>query len=283
MAVKMDPIIQSPMTPQLYRVEKVIRETHDTFSLRVIPKDDSGARAFQPGQFNMLYAFGVGEVPISISGPKPSGRSMIHTIRDVGTVTHALHGLKKDQTVGLRGPFGSAWPIELAKGYDVVIMAGGIGLAPLRPALYALLEQRDQFGELSLLYGTRKPEDLLFTEEFEEWRGKYGVQVKLTVDTADSEWHGNVGVVNTLVQRVTFDPVNTIAMICGPEVMMRFAVLELKHCGVPEDQIFITMERNMKCAVGFCGHCQFGPAFICKDGPVFRYDQVKQFFGIREI
>jgi NAD(P)H-flavin reductase len=109
------------------------------------------------------------------------------------------------------------------------------------------------------------------------------VQVKLTVDTADSEWHGNVGVVNTLVQRVTFDPVNTIAMICGPEVMMRFAVLELKHCGVPEDQIFITMERNMKCAVGFCGHCQFGPAFICKDGPVFRYDQVKQFFGIREI
>ena len=174
---------------------------------------------------------------------------------------------------------------NLNKGLSAVavIMAGGIGLAPLRPAIYALLEQRDKFGEIALLYGVRKPEDLLFTKEFEAWRGKYGVQVKLTVDTADREWRGNVGVVNTLVQRANFDPTNTVAMICGPEVMMRFAVSELKRREVPEDQIFITMERNMKCAVGFCGHCQFGSAFICKDGPIFRYDKVKQFFGIREV
>lgn len=279
----MEPLMQNPMTPLPYRIEKVIRETHDTFSLDVRPEDDAGAMTFQPGQFNMLYAFGVGEVPISISGPKPGSKGMIHTIRDVGAVTHALHGLKKDQTIGLRGPFGSVWPIEEAKGYDVVIMAGGIGLAPLRPAVYALLEQRARYGEIALLYGVRRPEDLLFTKEFETWRGKYGVQVKLTVDTADREWRGNVGVVNTLIQRVNFDPANTVAMICGPEVMMRFAVSELKQRGVPEEQIFMTMERNMKCAVGFCGHCQFGPAFICKDGPVFRYDQVKQFFGVREI
>jgi NAD(P)H-flavin reductase len=279
----MEPIMQSPMTPWPYRIEKVIRETHDTFSLNVVPKDSSSSLTFNPGQFNMLYAFGVGEVPISISGPKPGGQGMIHTIRDVGIVTGALHQLKKDQTVGLRGPYGSAWPIEESKGYDIVIMAGGIGLAPLRPAIYALLEQRDKFGEIALLYGVRKPEDLLFTKEFETWRGKYGVQVKLTVDTADREWRGNVGVVNTLVQRANFDPTNTVAMICGPEVMMRFAVSELKRREVPEDQIFITMERNMKCAVGFCGHCQFGSAFICKDGPIFRYDKVKQFFGIREV
>ena len=275
--------MQSPMTPLPYRIQKVIRESHDTFSLNVVSKNSSDSMAFKPGQFNMLYTFGVGEVPISISGPKPGGQGMIHTIRDVGIVTRALHKLKKDQTVGLRGPFGSAWPVEESKGYDIVIMAGGIGLAPLRSALYALLDQRDKFGEIVLLYGVRKPTDLLFTKEFETWRGKYGVQVKLTVDTADREWRGNVGVVNTLVQRANFDPMNTVAMICGPEVMMRFAVLELKRQEVPEDRIFITMERNMKCAVGFCGHCQFGPAFICKDGPIFRYDKVKQFFGTREI
>ena len=278
----MKPLIHSRITPWPYRIHKVVRETHDTFSLDVVPREGARPRTFQPGQFNMLYAFGVGEVPISISGPKSGSKGMIHTVRDVGVVTGALHKLKKDQTIGLRGPFGSAWPIEEAKGYDVVIMAGGIGLAPLRPALYALLDQRDKFGEIVLLYGVRRPEDLLFTKEFENWRGKYGVQVKLTVDTADREWKGNVGVVNTLVQRAKFDPSNTVAMICGPEVMMRFAVSELKRREVPEDQIFITMERNMKCAVGFCGHCQFGPAFVCKDGPVFRYDKVKQFFVVRE-
>ncbi|MBT5029553.1 MAG: FAD/NAD(P)-binding protein [Nitrospinaceae bacterium] len=283
MAGQMQPPGVNPMIPQTYRVNKFIRETHDTFSLDVVPKGGTEPMVFQPGQFNMLYAFGVGEVPISISGPKPGTQGMIHTIRDVGVVTRALHHLKKGQTLGLRGPFGSSWPIEESKGQDVVIMAGGIGLAPLRPALYALLEQRDQYGEIVLLYGVRNPEDLLFTKEFETWRGKYGVQVKLTVDTADREWRGNVGVVNTLIQRVTFDPLNTVAMICGPEVMMRFAVSELKRYGVPEQQLYVTLERNLKCAVGFCGHCQFGPAFICKDGAVFRYDKVKPFFGIREI
>ena len=243
------------------------------------PELDPG---FAPGQFNMLYAFGIGEVPISISGPAKESDRFLQTIRGVGNVTKALNNLKPGQKVGLRGPFGNAWPIEEAKGKDVVIMAGGIGLAPLRPAVYSLISQRDQYGDISLLYGARTRQGLLFHNEFESWRGKYGIQVKVTVDSGDQDWKGNVGVVTTLVPRVSFDPSSCIAMICGPEIMMRFSALELTHAGLAEDEIYITMERNMKCAVGFCGHCQFGPAFICKDGPVFRYDRIKPFISIRE-
>ncbi len=279
----MNHLNQDPMTPVPHTIKKIIRETHDTFTLDLTPKDGSEPISFLPGQFNMLYAFGVGEIPISISGPAPGTRGMLHTIREVGTVTQALHKLKKGATVGLRGPFGSSWPIETSKGSDIVILAGGIGLAPLRPAIYNLLEQRDQFGNIALLYGTREPKDLLFTKEFEKWRGKLGVQTKITVDKAGSDWRGNVGVVTTSIPRVSFDPPHTIVMICGPEIMMRYSVIEMKRLGVSEDRIYITMERNMKCAVGFCGHCQFGPSFICKDGPVFRYDRIKHFFGIREI
>ena len=279
----MEPVIQSPMIPFTYRVKKIIRETHDTFSLDLVTKNGSDPISFQPGQFNMLYVFGVGEVPISISGPKPGVQGLLHTIRAIGSVTQALQRLKKGDTVGLRGPFGKPWPIETSKGNDIVLLAGGIGLAPLRPALYALLDQRDQFGEISLLYGARSPKDLIFAKEFETWRGKFGVQVKVTVDTADRDWRGNVGVVTTSIPRVSFEPAHTTAMICGPEIMMRYSVLELMRLGVKEDCIYITMERNMKCAVGFCGHCQFGPAFICKDGPVFRYDLIKHFLGTREI
>jgi NAD(P)H-flavin reductase len=279
----METLIQSPMTPCLYRIKKIIRENHDTFSLDLTPKDGSETIAFQPGQFNMLYVFGVGEVPISVSGPKPGVQGLIHTIREMGAATQALGRLKKGDTVGLRGPFGRPGPIATSKGNDIVIMAGGIGLAPLRSALYALLDQRDQFGEIALLYGARSPKDLIFTKEFETWRGKFGVQVKVTVDTADSGWQGNVGIVTALIPRVSFEPAHTIAMICGPEIMMRHSALELICLGVSEDRIYIMMERNMKCAVGFCGHCQFGPTFICKDGPVFRYDRIKPFLRIREI
>jgi NAD(P)H-flavin reductase len=275
--------ISEPMTPEPYIVKQFIRETHDTFSLDLIPKNISDPIAFQPGQFTMLYAFGVGEVPISISGPAPMQSGLIQTIRKVGKVTEALDQLKNGDTIGLRGPFGSAWPISAMKKRDIVVMAGGIGLAPLRPALYALFDQRDNFGEIALLYGARSPKDLIFSNEFKTWQEKFGIQVKVTVDTADSDWHGNVGVVTTSIPRVDFDPKNTVAMICGPEIMMKYSVAELKQLGVRENRIHITMERNMKCAIGFCGHCQFGPAFICKDGPIFQYNKVKHFFGIREI
>ncbi len=279
----MDQIVQNPMVPDLFKVDEIFSETHDTFTLSLISENPSNDFIYLPGQFNMLYAFGVGEVPISISGDPQESKHLLHTIRDVGTVTHALSKLETGQSVGLRGPFGSSWPIEKAKGNDVVIIAGGIGLAPLRPALYKLLSERDQYGDIALLYGARRPEDLLYTNEFETWRGRFGIQVKVTVDSSEREWRGNVGVVTNLVPRVTFDPMNTVAMMCGPEVMMQFASLELKRCGVSDKNIYLTMERNMKCAIGFCGHCQYGPSFICKDGPVFSLDRVQHLMKIREV
>ncbi len=270
------------MVPTTRQVKRVIRESHDTLTLCVEPNDGATKPFFAPGQFNMLYAFGIGEVPISISGD-PDKPIWHHTIRDVGTVTHALTQLKAGDMVGVRGPFGSSWPVKESRGSDIVIMAGGIGLAPLRSAIYALLRERDRFGEISVLYGARTEKDLLFAREFETWRGKFGVQVRVTIDSAGPDWKGNVGVVTTLLPRVRFDPEHTVAMICGPEVMMRFSVMELKNCGIEERKIYVTMERNMKCAIGFCGHCQFGPTFICKDGPVFPFTRVSPFFGIREI
>ena len=272
-----------PMLPRPHRVKRRIKETHDTVTLCVRPEDGSTENLFAPGQFNMLYVFGVGEVPVSISGDPGKTDLLYHTIRNVGTVTGALAGLKAGDMIGLRGPFGSSWPVASSMGSDIVILAGGIGLAPLRSVFYTILNNRDRFGEVSLLYGARTRDDLLFVKEFERWRGKYGVQVRVTVDSAGRDWKGNVGVVTTLIPRVRFDPANTIAMICGPEIMMRFSVIDLQNCGVPESNIHITMERNMKCAIGFCGHCQYGPAFICKDGPVFSFDRVKPFFGIRGI
>ncbi len=274
---------QNVMLPSPYRVHRVHRETEDTFTLELTGKDGAAPSEFIPGQFNMLYAFGIGEVPISISGRSESSGGWLQTIREVGTVTRALHRMKRGGVLGLRGPFGTGWPIEEAQGNDIVFMAGGIGLAPLRPALHVVQSKRDQFGEVVLLYGARTPESLLFEKERELWRAKFGVQVKVTVDAAGREWKRNVGVVTSLVERTSFDPDHTVAFICGPEVMMRFSVAELKQSGIPEDKIYISMERNMKCAVGFCGHCQFGPTFICKDGPVFRYDRIRRFLAVREI
>jgi NAD(P)H-flavin reductase len=170
--------------------------------------------------------------------------------------------------LGVRGPFGSHWPVEQAQGNDIVMVAGGIGIAPLRPVLYSLLANRTHYGNIVLLYGSRTPRDLLYRKELERWRGRLDLEVEVTVDSAMGGWFGNVGVVTKLIPRVQFDPWATTAMICGPEIMMRFTILELQKRGVGPESIFISMERNMRCAVGFCGHCQFGPTFICKDGPL---------------
>ncbi|QPJ61588.1 MAG: Ni/Fe hydrogenase subunit gamma [Candidatus Nitronauta litoralis] len=278
----MNPINSDPVVPELLKIHRVIREAEDTFTLDLLPPDKTQSE-YSPGQFNMLYAFGVGDVPISISGRSSQSGGWLHTIREVGTVTRALHRLKKGQTIGVRGPFGKGWPVDLAKGKDVVILAGGIGLAPLRPVLEQIQSHRDHYGNVSLLYGARMPDGLLFSQDRETWRGRNGIQVKVTVDTGDRDWRGNVGVVTHLIDRVKFDSLQTIAMVCGPEVMMRYSVRELQRFGVPTNQIFISMERNMKCAVGFCGHCQFGPSFICKDGPVFDYPSIQPFLEVREL
>jgi NAD(P)H-flavin reductase len=231
----------------------------------------------------MVYLFGQGEVAISISGDPGRTDTIVHTIRAVGPITGGLGALRRGDPVGIRGPFGSAWPVDSAKGCDVVVVAGGVGLAPLRPAICHLLSNRSDYGSISVLYGTRTPEDLLFARQLERWRGRFDLHVEVTVDTARAGWGGDVGVVTTLVPRAQFDPARAVAFICGPEVMMRFALRALTARGIPSDRLFISMERNMKCAVGFCGHCQLGPTFICKDGPVFRYDRLAPWFGVREL
>lgn len=271
------------MMPAPFRVQRLRQDTYDTFTLELQPANGLSEFAFAAGQFNMLYVFGAGEVPISISGDPAKSQTLVHTTRAVGVVTKAMRKLQRGEMLGVRGPFGTHWPVAEALGSDIVIVAGGIGLAPLRPALYALLARREKYGKVVLLYGARTPEDILYRRELERWRARLDLEVYVTVDRAAGNWRGNVGVVTTLIPKAPFDPRNAVAMVCGPEIMMRFTVLELQKRGVPAENIFLSMERNMKCAVGFCGHCQFGPAFICKDGPVFRYDRIKDLFTKREI
>ena len=270
-----------PMLPQPFLVRRVRRETPDTFTVEIEPANAGKIFKFAPGQFNMLYVFGIGEIAISICAD-PRGKLLMHTTRVVGTVTKAMRRLRRGDMLGVRGPFGSCWPIEQAAGHDVVLIAGGIGLAPLRSALSQLLRRRNKPGKVVLLYGVRTPEDMLYRHELERWRSA-GLQIFATADRATGSWPGHVGVVTALIPRAPFDPVNTVAMVCGPEVMMWYTVLELQKRGISEKSIFLSMERNMKCAVGFCGHCQFGPEFICKDGPVFRYDRVKKWLEIWEL
>jgi NAD(P)H-flavin reductase len=225
----------------------------------------------------------VGEVPISISSDPDEPTLIQHTPREVGVVTRAMRRLTAGELIGVRGPYGSAWPVEAARGKDVVLVAGGIGLAPLRSALYRLMSRREHYGKIVLLYGTRTPADILFRRELERWRTGRDLEVHVTVDRAMGKWQGYVGVVTTLIPRAPFDPRRTVAMVCGPEIMMRHTVMELTRRGVKERDIHLSLERNMKCAVGFCGHCQFGPTFVCKDGPVFRFDRVAAIIDEAEV
>jgi NAD(P)H-flavin reductase len=266
--------------PQLLRVARVRRETADVTTLDLVPVSPF---AFAPGQFNMLYVFGLGEVAISISGDPAGQDRILHTVRSVGAVSGALARLRRDAVVCVRGPYGSAWPIAEAEGSDAVFIAGGLGLAPLRPAIYHVLARRQHYGRVVLLYGARGPADILYRRELETWRRRLDIGLEVTVDYAGADWHGNVGVVPALIPRVSFEPQHARAFVCGPEVMMRFAIAALRDRGLAPEQIYVSMERNMKCAVGLCGRCQFGPAFVCRDGPVFRFDRIAPVFGLREI
>ena len=268
-------IITDPMLPEPFAVREVAKETPDTFTLSLEPERTVNRTLFQPGQFSMLWVFGVGELPISISGDPALHDRAVYTVRSVGRATHALVNRRVGDSVGVRGPFGAGWPLEAARGRDVIVVAGGIGLAPLRPLVYEVLQNRKDYGRLVILYGARSPHDLLYRKELAAWARNHETQVLVTVDYGGLNWRGHVGVVTTLFKYSRLQPGRSVAMVCGPEIMMRFVTRELETHGLSRGDIYVSMERNMKCAVGSCGHCQYGPHFICKNGPVFCYEQLR--------
>jgi NAD(P)H-flavin reductase len=268
------------LLPRSSEVLAISRETADTWTL-TLPAE--GPHTFAPGQFNMLYAFGVGEVPISFSGDPADPARLVHTIRAVGPVTRALCALEVGDSLGVRGPFGTSWPVEQAQGRDALFVGGGIGIAPLRPAIYRVLAERGAYGRVVVLVGTRRPEDRLFSAELAEWKQDGAIEVHQTVDAAGVDWTDNVGVVTTLLPRLGLDGPETVAFLCGPEVMMRFTAYDLIGVGVDPAEVYVSLERNMKCAVATCGHCQLGGSFVCKDGPVYAYPRVSAEILVREL
>ncbi len=272
-----------PMVPRPFRVVQYRRELRDTFTLTLEPLSGPAEFHFQPGQFNMLYQLGAGEVPISISGDPAQPHRLTHTIRAVGNVTGVIQRCRPGDVIGVRGPFGVPWPLADLVGKDVIILTGGLGLAPLRPVIYHVLAHRRDFGKVEIIYGARSPRDLLYRRELERWRGRFDVRVHVTVDTAGPDWHGHVGVVTTLIGHTRFDPFEAAALLCGPGVMMHFAVQELLKVGLSPRDIYLSLERNMQCGLGLCGHCQIGPFFVCKDGPVFSYERIGPWLATRDL
>lgn len=268
-----------PYVPAAITIARAVRELPDVFTWTF---DVPGGFAFLPGQFNMLYVHGVGEVPISISGDPGDPAHLVHTIRSVGAVTRVMDRLGAGDMVGVRGPYGSAWPVAEARGKDVLVIAGGLGLAPLRPAILDVLAHRQDYGRVTILYGARSPAELLFRDELQRWRGRFDVRLEVIVDRAGRDWFGPVGVVTRLLDGVPIEPDDAV-WLCGPEIMMRFAARELARRGVPDDAIWVSMERSMKCGVGLCGHCQLAGSFVCKDGPVYRLDRIARLLQVREL
>lgn len=264
-------------------IKWIKKETRDTstYALRINSKEIQKIYRFRPGQFNMLYIPGVGESPISISSA-PSDKEITHTIRVAGDVTTSISKLKAGDRIFMRGPFGSSWPIEEIEDSFLIVIAGGLGIAPLRSILRDIIKRRSKKKGF-ILYGAKTPKDIIFRDEFPRYKDCF--DVFLTVDKADPEeyWRGYIGRVTDLFDKLTFDPLNTVVFICGPEVMMQSCIKELIVRGVAGEKIFLSMERNMNCGVGICGHCMFGPKFICKDGPVFRFSDIEEFLGIKEI
>lgn len=254
-----------------------------TYHLRFRDPELQARYRFRPGQFNMLYLPGAGEMAISLSAGTDGGTTWDHTVRVAGNVSGALAALRPGGTLGVRGPFGSSWPLDSCAGADVVLVAGGIGMPPFRPAIYHLLNDRKRYGNVALLYGARSPDTLLYTSEYAAWSNAR-IDVQTTVDRSAPGWLGQVGVVPLLIDRLRpLTPTNAVLMLCGPEVMIRYSVRSALQRGLGKDQIWISLERNMQCAVGLCGHCMLGPEFVCKNGPVFRYDQIEPFLNVEAL
>ena len=274
----------SPWLPQLARITEIREEIAQVATYELAFDDARAAEAYQfaPGQFNMIYLPGFGEAALSVSSDPERRGTLWHTVRMAGNVTGALARSRVGDQVGVRGPFGSAWPVEACRGRDVVIACGGIGLAPLRPVLCHIAAHREAFGRVFLLYGARRPRELLYTREYELWRDA-DIQIEVTVDQGDAGWQGDIGVVPALFYRLRLSATDTVVFTCGPEIMMRFVVFEAMARRIRLQDIYMSMERNMQCAVGFCGHCQLGPAFVCKDGPVFCYQQIEPYLRLDDL
>ena len=274
--------VETGMLPRPFVVRSRREELADCVTLELAALDGDPL-PFEPGQFTMLYVHGIGEVAISISGDPAASDSLIHTVRGVGAVSQALCRLSEGDRVGVRGPVGNSWPIERAVGKHLMIVAGGLGLAPVRPIIYWALANRERLASINIIYGTRAPDQILFAQQLLGLSAADRVRVGITVDLADQDWSGQVGVVTDLIPSMLRDPAETVAMVCGPEIMMRFTGQALAGAGVPAEEIFLSMERNMKCGIGWCGHCQLGPHLICRDGPVFPYPAVRDLMSVWEL
>jgi NAD(P)H-flavin reductase len=268
-------------------IQRIVPETPESSTYWMTWRDSDGdGYAFEPGQFNMLYLFGVGEVAISISSDPGHPERLGHTIRHVGRVTNAFRRLLPGDEVGIRGPFGRPWPLHEAEGGDLVVVAGGVGVCPVRPAIEKAMRNRDRYHRLILLLGARTPDLLPYKDQLDEWVSlmeRLGVELHLTVDEAVGPWLYNVGVVTTLFPNAGIEPGRTTAFMCGPEIMMRFAGKGLLELGVPAERVWVSTERHMECGIRLCGHCQLGPYFVCSDGPVFRYDMIRELMEVREL
>jgi sulfhydrogenase subunit gamma (sulfur reductase) len=273
----------NPYLVQEAEILERIDEAMGIFTLRLRFSDAALQRAytFQPGQFNMVYLYGVGEVAISIVSDPRDEHIFDHTIRVVGRVTRGLAQLQTGQYIGIRGPFGRGWPLQEAQGRDVLIVTGGLGCAPTISVINYVLNRRERYGRLIIMQGVKHANDLLWRERYAQWAKQPDTQVIIAADEGVSIWPWHVGRVTDLFDSIHLDPVNAVAMMCGPEGMMHAAVKQLTQRGMDEASIYLSMERNMQCAVGHCGHCQYGGMFICKDGPVFAFPQVKELFGVK--
>ncbi len=275
--------LPEPMLPEAFRVLRRRVESHDTVSFDLAPAAGARKLRFAAGQFVMLSAYGVGEVPMTLSSSPAETRHYSVTLRAVGRVTRALHQLQRGDLAGVRGPFGSAWPVAEAAGKDVLLVAGGTGIIAIRAAMHQLFADRQRFGKIVLIYGGRTPADLLFYPEFRRLKEEQDLELYCTVDSAPAGWKGHVGVMTSLVPQARINPVNAVAYIAGPEVLARFALRELGYKGLPAKRLYVYLQRNMQCGIGQCGHCQLGPFFICRDGPVLRYDHLENFLGKAEV
>lgn len=265
--------------PLAYRVvRRICAGNPDTATIDLEPTS-AALPPFVPGQFAMLYAFGVGDIPVSVCGTE--GSRLRHTVRAVGAVSSALHALRAGMTVGVRGPFGTGWHLPAAGG-DLLLVAGGLGLAPMRPLVRQVLATAERYGRISIMIGARSPGDLLYAEETHAWR-RAGARVMTTVDRPDPRWTGDVGVVTALLNRADFAPERTVAFVCGPEVMMRATARDLTGRGVHPDRIHVSLERTMHCGTGQCGHCQLGPLLLCRDGPVVPWSLAGPLLDVREL